>query len=246
MPRAAPLLGAGLLEGWAVRDELTSQNLGAAPRWVLATTAGVLQLEKRRPVDVLAQVGLSVGGRRRGRWLPATGHAVQPGPSAPPAPLLLIAMHCLRSGHLQLLEQRDQAKLEVFFQSYGAPEAAAMCVLLATAGPPAVGAAVVAAAKAALDNPRLCGEPRLREPAEGGGAAGGGGAAPFGAPAGGAEDGLGAGACGGVWGRQWAAPGAGALLCLHGAGCACTSPPAQRHLTPPAPSPSPAPSPFRL
>lgn len=39
---------------------------------------------------------------------------------------------------VQLLEQRDAAKLEVFFKSYGASEAAAMCILLATAGPPQV------------------------------------------------------------------------------------------------------------
>lgn len=38
-----------------------------------------------------------------------------------------------------------------------------MCVLLATAGPPAASAAAVTAAKAALDNPLLCGEPQLRE-----------------------------------------------------------------------------------
>ena len=41
---------------------------------------------------------------------------------------------------LQLLEQRDATKLEVFFKSYGPAEAAAMCILLATAGPPQVGA----------------------------------------------------------------------------------------------------------
>lgn len=39
---------------------------------------------------------------------------------------------------MQLLEQRDATKLELFFKSYGAPEAAAMCILLATAGPPQV------------------------------------------------------------------------------------------------------------
>lgn len=57
VPRAAPLLVGGLLETWAVRDELTTQNLGAAPRFVMVTTAGVLEVEKMRPVDVLAQVG---------------------------------------------------------------------------------------------------------------------------------------------------------------------------------------------
>lgn len=52
-----------------------------------------------------------------------------------------------------------------------------MCVLLACAAPPAIPAAIVQAAKAALDNPRLCGEPALRGDLEGGqgGGAGGGG-----------------------------------------------------------------------
>lgn len=136
--RSAPLMLGGLET--SVRDELTTQNLGAAPRFVMVTTAGVLEMEKMRPVDVLAQ----------------------------------------------LLEQRDASKLEVFFKSYGAPEAAAMCILLATAGPPQVSVATVSQAKAALDNPRLCGEPQLRDAVDGAGAA----AAPaFGA----ADDGLAAG-----------------------------------------------------
>jgi hypothetical protein len=56
VPRPAPPLLGGLLEAVAVRDELTSQNLGAAPRHVMVTTAGVLEVEKMRPVDVLGQV----------------------------------------------------------------------------------------------------------------------------------------------------------------------------------------------
>ncbi|PRW05942.1 nuclear pore complex Nup155 isoform B [Chlorella sorokiniana] len=143
VPRPAPLLLGGLLET-AVRDELTSQNLGVAPRFVMVTTAGVLEMEKLRPVDVLAQ----------------------------------------------LLEQRDATKLEVFFKSYGPAEAAAICILLATAGPPQASAAVVAQAKAALDNPRLCGEPQLREAD---GAAAGGAAAAFGVAPAAADDGLAAG-----------------------------------------------------
>ena len=39
------------------RDELSLQNLAPPPRFVAVTTAGVLELEKLRPVDVLAQVG---------------------------------------------------------------------------------------------------------------------------------------------------------------------------------------------
>ncbi|PSC67210.1 nuclear pore complex NUP155 [Micractinium conductrix] len=135
VPRATPLLLGGLET--AVRDELTTQNLAAAPRFVVVTTAGVLEIEKMRPVDVLAQ----------------------------------------------LLEQRDATKLELFFKAYGAAEAAAMCILLATAAPPQASASVVAQAKAALDNPRLCGEPQLREE-------GPGGAAP---PAAFGEDGMGSG-----------------------------------------------------
>lgn len=50
------------------------------------STAGVLEVEKRRPVDVLANI----------------------------------------------LEERSAAKLEQFFRSYGAAEAAAMCFMLAT------------------------------------------------------------------------------------------------------------------
>ena len=61
MARAAPLLLGGLET--AVRDELTTQNLAAAPRFVMVTTAGVLEMEKMRPVDVLAQVG------SRGVWM---------------------------------------------------------------------------------------------------------------------------------------------------------------------------------
>ena len=138
--RAAPLLLGGLET--AVRDELTTQNLAAAPRFVMVTTAGVLEMEKMRPVDVLAQVGSrgvwkneSAGGTVGGI---AVGAAGRPPPTASsPAHLCLPA--CLPSPPLQLLEQRDQGKLEMFFKSYGAPEAAAMCIMLATAGPPQVG-----------------------------------------------------------------------------------------------------------
>ncbi|EFN51092.1 hypothetical protein CHLNCDRAFT_141404 [Chlorella variabilis] len=143
VPRPPPLLLGGLLEAVAVRDELTTQNLGPAPCFVMVTTAGVLEMEKMRPVDVLAQ----------------------------------------------LLEQRDAAKLEVFFKSYGSGEAAAMCILLATAGPPQASASVVAQAKGALDNPRLCGEPQLRDAADGMAAAPAFGAAPGAS----ADDGLASG-----------------------------------------------------
>lgn len=126
----------------------------------------------------------------------------------------------------QLLEARDQAKLELFFKSYGAPEAAAMCILLATAGPPQASASVVAHAKAALDNPRLCGEPQLRDGADGG-------AAPaFGAPAppAGADDGMAAG------------EGLGRVA----GGRAVLGAPVGRHLARPACQPGPLPLPLPL
>eukprot|EP00887_Chlorella_sp_A99_P007116 scaffold2.g7116.t1 len=115
LPQHLPLLLGGAAAG--PRDELTAQNVAPPPRFLAATTGGLAQLEKLRPVDVLAQ----------------------------------------------LLEARDGAQLELFFKSHGAAEAAAMCILLATTGPPAFSAAAVAQAKAALDNPQLCGEPELRE-----------------------------------------------------------------------------------
>jgi hypothetical protein len=44
----------------AVRDELLGANLAPAPRWVAVTTAGVVQAERLRPVDVLAQVRFAI------------------------------------------------------------------------------------------------------------------------------------------------------------------------------------------
>jgi nuclear pore complex protein Nup155 len=99
------------------RGDATSINVAPAPRFAIVTTAGVLEVERLRPADVLAQ----------------------------------------------LLQENDASKLEVFFKAYGAAEAAAMCIQLAAAGPPAAPAAVVAQAKEALDNPRLVGEPEVRD-----------------------------------------------------------------------------------
>ena len=131
--RAAPSRGRvpALLLGSAheasVRDELTTQNVAPPPRFAVVTTAGVAEIERLRPADVLAQ----------------------------------------------LLQEAGGPKLELFFKSYAAPEAAAMCIQLAASGPPAAAATVVAHAKAALDNPLLCGEPQLREYGENGGGGGG-------------------------------------------------------------------------
>lgn len=112
----APLLLGSAVEA-SVRDELTTQNVAPPPRFAVVTTAGVAEVERLRPADVLAQ----------------------------------------------LLQEPGGPKLELFFKSYAAPEAAAMCIQLAAAGPPVASAAVVAHAKAALDNPVLCGEPRLKD-----------------------------------------------------------------------------------
>lgn len=72
----------------------------------------------------LAQRPAATAALRRTRRAPTAARRPR---RPPPAPLP------------QLLEQRDAAKLEVFFKSYGPAEAAAMCILLATAGPPQVG-----------------------------------------------------------------------------------------------------------
>ncbi len=76
----------------AMRDELTTQLSLTPSRFVVINTAGVVELEKRRPVDTLALI----------------------------------------------LEERNTAKLEQFFRSYGAAEVAAMCFMLATQSPSAV------------------------------------------------------------------------------------------------------------
>jgi nuclear pore complex protein Nup155 len=116
----APLLIGTTTEA-SVRDELTTQNVAPPPRFAVVTTAGVAEVERLRPADVLAQ----------------------------------------------LLQEPGGPKLELFFKSYAAPEAAAMCIQLAASGPPAASSAVVAHAKAALDNPFLCGEPQLRDAGDG-------------------------------------------------------------------------------
>lgn len=128
----------------ALHDELHTQVVLPAPRFVLVSTAGVLELDKLRPVDVLQA----------------------------------------------LLEERATPKVEAFFDTYGAHEAAAMAMQLAAGVPgtvPLVGCcrgvvlhtvvvcisctlllvpqSVVAAARAALDSPQLIGEPRPLEDA---------------------------------------------------------------------------------
>lgn len=151
----------------SVRDELTAQNASPAPRFAMATTAGVLLVDKLRPADVLAQ----------------------------------------------LLQEPGGAKLEIFFKSYGAAEAAAMCIQLAAAGPPAASAAVVGHARAALEDPRLCGEPELREVNEGADAGGQGGYRGAEEPAGHLSSGFDMGAVVPVAEPEWS--GAHKGLCLY-------------------------------
>lgn len=151
------------------RDELSLQNLAPPPRFVAVTTAGVLELEKLRPADVLAQVRLGAlscccsvfcavmtAGTLELEKLPPGRRAGTSG-VGPLYPcgvcgkvLSVIVMVVLyvyrpacRPSPAQLLEERSSAKLEQFFKSYGPAEAAAMCVLLATSTPPTVPAAVV-------------------------------------------------------------------------------------------------------
>lgn len=59
----------------AMQSELVSQIFTGPPQMVLVSTSGVLELERRRPVDVLQELlGVSVegrkggGGRGRMRW----------------------------------------------------------------------------------------------------------------------------------------------------------------------------------
>ena len=100
-----------------IRSDATSINIAPAPRFVIVTTAGVLEVEKRRPVDVLSH----------------------------------------------LLEEKNAAKLELFFKSYGAPEAAAMCVLLASSMVHTTSSGAAAGARGALEDVQLVGETEVRE-----------------------------------------------------------------------------------
>lgn len=102
----------------ACQDELAGQMFSGPLQLVLVSTAGVLQLERRRPVDVLQA----------------------------------------------LLQERSPEKLQQFFEAYGAPEAAAMCYLLATAENQSM--RLVEEAITALENPLLVGQPLM--PEEGG------------------------------------------------------------------------------
>eukprot|EP00889_Picochlorum_renovo_P004014 jgi/Picre1/31044/NNA_006401.t1 len=60
----------------------------------------------------------------------------------------------------QILVEGDKDALEMFFSSYGAVEAAAMCIHLAC-GSSSSSKSVSGLAEAALDDPRLCGQPEI-------------------------------------------------------------------------------------
>jgi nuclear pore complex protein Nup155 len=110
--------------GGGVRDDATSLNFTPAPRFVVVTTAGVVETERQRPVDILGQL---------------LEEKVSGGGAA--------------------------AKIDMFFKSYGAAEAAAMCISLASGGTPAGGGGASSSAslsaRAVLEDVRLVGEPIL-------------------------------------------------------------------------------------
>jgi nuclear pore complex protein Nup155 len=89
-----------------MRDDLFSQVFNPPQRFVLLSNAGVIELEKRRPVDVLQQLLQEERPTGAGAAAGAAGAA--------------------------------STRVAEFFQSYGAAEAAAMCILLASAPPGAV------------------------------------------------------------------------------------------------------------
>ncbi|KAF8069564.1 NUP155 [Scenedesmus sp. PABB004] len=146
----------------AMQDELVGQMWMGPLQLVLVTTAGVLELERRRPVDVLQ--ALLQARRRAGaarRWPSTTAarsaRAADGGRLTAAAPATAAAA----------AQERAPEKLQQFFEAYGAAEAAAMCYLLATAD--GVSMRLVEEAAAALDNPLLVGQPLM--PEEGGGGA---------------------------------------------------------------------------
>jgi len=61
----------------------------------------------------------------------------------------------------QILVDDNKSALELFFLSYGAPEACAMCIQLAAGMTPS-SKVVASYAEAALESPKLCGQPELR------------------------------------------------------------------------------------
>jgi hypothetical protein len=149
-----------------MQDELVSQMFSGPLQLVLVSTAGVLQLQRRRPVDVLQALlqvrpccccccvcrnmqtccGEGIGPLTHFSGLLSCGYkGTLGGASCQPTSVvelpvcacllpavLLLTVHagCCRS---VLLQERSPEKLQQFFEAYGAPEAAAMCYLLATA-----------------------------------------------------------------------------------------------------------------
>ena len=69
-----------------LRDELSAQVYLAPPRFMLVTTAGVLEIEKQRPIDLLRQI-LDLG--------PILNHPTQSLQPSPPAPSVQEQAHKL-------------------------------------------------------------------------------------------------------------------------------------------------------
>jgi hypothetical protein len=129
-----------------MQNELLSQIFTGPPQMVLVSTAGVLELERRRPVDVLQEL-LQVGwagwcfsacklcgkclscGSRHGSSVPERSWIIQQDIKCHCAACFAYAdMACSPV----VLQERSGEKLKQFFEAYGPAEAAAMCYLLAT------------------------------------------------------------------------------------------------------------------
>lgn len=108
-----------------LRDELSSQVYVAPPRFVLVTTAGVLEIEKLRPIDILRQIldlGPLMGASQAPPPPPHSLHPVPPAPS---------------------VQEQAHKLLRAFFEAYGANEAACMAVMIAASAPGVGGASSV-------------------------------------------------------------------------------------------------------
>ena len=140
----------------------TTTRAPPPPRFVVVTTAGVVEVERQRPVDVLAEL-LAEGGRG------GSGGAATSGLYAPGG--------ILPSG---ARPASSPPRLDAFVAAYGASETAALCYALATAPPPTAPPATRAAAAAALAHggPLAAPPGLLDAPALDGGVDGAGGRGP--------------------------------------------------------------------
>ena len=113
------------------------------PRFVVVTTAGVVEVERRRPIDVLAEILAEPGPRQQQQQQEQQKASLASPPLPPPL-------------------------LDAFIAAHGAAETAALCLSLVVAPPPGVGTAARNTARAALLSPRL----GFRSLGAGGGGAG--------------------------------------------------------------------------